>query len=221
MNLTNRANLGSAGVLAMSFAGFAMPVEAEEHDRYTISPYLNVVVSDGRPTNDILGAGVEVHRRINQDWYLGVALTHSPTFDFESTAAVVGVNQVTTQDTIDAVGSSTQLTVVGERRYAQGDGNAWFWNAGAGINSVDVDDVSGPVAGGGTFDITTDAGTEFVVLGNAGWMQSFGDNWHARYVVTLEKHFADWKVRDRNSGNTATIEDYTVAGIRLGLTYQF
>lgn len=114
------------------------------------------------------------------------------------------------------------LSLVAERRYASGNaGSSWFWNLGAGLNAIDMDDVSGPVQGGGTFDITTDAGTEFVILGHAGWIQQLGDSWQARYALALEQHLADWKVRDRNTANTASIDDYTVAGFRIGLTYQF
>ena len=36
----------------------------------------------------------------------------------------------------------------------------WFWSAGLGINSIDVDDASGPLQGGGNFNVTTTVSSE-------------------------------------------------------------
>ena len=79
----------------------------------------------------------------------------------------------------------------------------------------------GPVEGGGTFDIETNTDTELIVLGSLGAIQRLGENWSIRYTATAELHDADWKVRDRMSGNTGSISDYNIYGIRVGMTYRF
>ena len=195
---------------------------AAEAGRYDLTTRLNLVGANGKPTNDALGLGVSIHRQLSDDWFLGVNLDHSPSFDFERTASVVGITQDQSKKDIDAVGSMFMITVVAERRYRMGDDN-WtgYWNLGGGFNQIDMDDVQGPVEGGGSFDIVTDIDTELVLVGGVGLMQQFGTQWSARYGLGFERHLADWKVRDKNSGNTGSIADYTIFGLRLGMNYQF
>jgi len=116
----------------------------------------------------------------------------------------------------------TMLTLVAEKRYSgESDNIRWFWNAGVGVNDVKMDDVQGPVEGGGAFDIETVTDTEFVLLGGGGLIHDFAASWSARYELTLQHHFADWKVRDRVTGNTGVIDDYSIYGVRVGMTYRF
>ncbi len=152
-------------------------------------------------------------------WYLEINLEHSPVFDFEVPATIVGIASA---EEVDAVGSMTLLTVVGERRYRlESEGLSWFWNLGAGIAEVDMDDAEGPRVGGGVYNIETDVDTEFVGVGNLGLIQRLGESWSARYALAAEMHNANWDVRDRISGNTGDIVDYEVLGLRIGMTYRF
>ena len=192
---------------------------ASGSDTFEITPRLNIVAGNGKPSNDIPGIGLAIHRKISHEWYLGINIDHSPLFDFEDTAGVVdGLDE---DGIVDADSSHTMITVVGERRYEMdSDGWTWFWNLGGGINEVDVDDVDGPLKGGGTYDIETDVDTELILIGNIGWIQRLGDTWSARYEITAEYHSADWEITDKISGNTGDIDDYSVYGFRLGLTYR-
>ena len=75
----------------------------------------------------------------------------------------------------------------------------WFWTAGAGVNSVDVEDQSGPLAGGGTFDIAIDAGTEWVASASVGLRVRLGERFLFEPAMRLDQRFADWDVTDRVS----------------------
>lgn len=181
----------------------------------------NVVLAKGEPSNDIPGAGIIGRRRLNDEWWLGIELNVSSKFDFERPWKTVGLRQGE-GETIDAVGSSAMLSVLAERRYyTAGSNKTWFWNAGLGINSVDIKDITGPTADGGVFDIKTDAGTETVLLGGIGLLHRLSEQWSARYEFAAEYRFADWKVEDRVSGDTGKIGNYHTIGPRFGLNYTF
>ena len=220
MNITQRL-LSKALTLA-----FILPITnsliASDSGGMELGGRLNIVGSDGTPTNDMLGYGLIGHYHLSNNWYLGLTLDISPEFDFEHTAAVVGVIQDPAVKVIDAVGTSSALTGFIERRYPGASGNfLWFWNVGAGFANVDFDNVTGPVQGGGTFDISTSAETEILLTGSVGLQQRIDENWSARYTFSLDQHFADWTVTDSVSGNTAKIDDYAIYGIRLGMNYRF
>ncbi len=187
--------------------------------RYELSGRLNIIGGSGKPTNDVLGYGLLLHRRLNQDWYLGINLEHSPEFDFERPSKIVGIRS---DIEIDAVGTMTILTVVAERRYAL-ESTGWiaFWNLGAGFGEIDLDNATGDIRGGGSYDIETDVDTEVILTGSAGWMQQLGEHWSARYALSAEHHSGDWELRDRTSGKTGKIDDYALYGLRLGMNYRF
>ena len=188
----------------------------------SITPRLNLVGSSGKPTNDILGFGLIGHYQYSKEWYLGVAIDHSPEFDFEKTAQRVGLQQDSNVADIDAIGSHLMISAFAERRYPNSSGDIeYFWSLGAGINDIDMDDVKGPLEGGGNFDISTETDTELVIVSSIGLQQKINENWSARYAFSLDHHFADWKVKDNISGNTGSIGDYGIYGLRLGLGYQF
>ena len=206
-------------IAAVLLIGNPLVLLADSHSVYEFTPRLNIVAGDGEPSNDIPGIGLAIHRKISNEWYLGINIDHSPLFDFEDTAGLVdGLDE---EGIVDADGTHTMITLVGERRYAmESAGWTGFWNIGGGINEVDIDDVDGPLSGGGTYDIETDVDTELIMIGNAGWIQQLGGTWSARYEITAEYHSADWEMTDKISGNTGDIDDYTVYGFRLGLTYR-
>lgn len=195
---------------------------ANEHSKWELGANFNIVGSDGTPTNDMLGFGFVGHYQLSNDWYTGFVLDYSPDFDFEHTAAVVGVVQDPAVKVIDAIGTSTAITAFIERRYPSESGKfQWFWNVGGGFANVDMGNATGPVQGGGTFNITTSAGTETLITGSVGIQQRINENWSARYAFSLDQHFADWTVTDLVSGNTAKVGDYTIYGLRLGMNYAF
>jgi len=213
-------SINAARILLISLFTLAtFDAQAEADGLYELSGRLNIIGGSGKPTNDVLGYGLSLHRRLNQDWYLGINLEHSPEFDFERPSKLVGIRS---DSEIDAVGTMTILTVVAERRYML-ESRGWiaFWNLGAGFGEIDLDNAAGDIRGGGSYDIETDVDTEVILTGSAGWMQQLGEHWSARYAFSAEHHSGDWELRDRTSGSTGKIDDYELYGLRLGLNYRF
>jgi len=181
----------------------------------------DILNSGGDPSNDVLGAGIFGRYSLQDDWYIGLAVDFTGG-DFEGTAAVAGVVQDPALSTIDATIDNTTFTAWAEKRYPLGSERAkWYWLAGVGVNSPNVSDVSGPTAGGGTFNIKTDASTEFMLIGGLGIRYDFTNKWFLDGNFRVEQHFADWTVTDTASGATGTISDYTAYGLGLGFGFRF
>ncbi len=194
-------------------------LQAETGAQYELSARGNIVGASGTPSNDILGIGFILHRKLSDDWYLGFGLDIAPEFDVERPNEELDIKSVSETD---ALGTMYMFTVVADRRLMLvSEGWIGFWNLGAGIADIDVDDADGDVAGGGRFDIKIDADTEYVLIGSVGALQRLGEHWSARYEATLEQHFADWEIEDRVTGRTDSYDDYTVYGLRVGFNYRF
>lgn len=211
-------NLSLCGLLLGALGLAATTAQARDFD---LGVRFNAVAGSGKPTNDILGYGLFGHYRFGDRWSLGFALDYSPEFDVERAAELVGVPQDPTAEVIDALGTSTTLSGWAERTYGQGGRWEWFWLVGAGVNDVDIDPASGPRAGGGSFEITTDAGTEFLALFGGGVRRSLGERFALEVALAGQQHFGTWDLVDRVSGATGTIDDYFVSGIRFGLLRRF
>lgn len=189
------------------------------HAEYDLTARVNIVGSSGKPTNDILGYGVTLQRKLDNGWYLGLNLDYSPRFDFERPSEIVDIKS---DLEIDAVGSMLMITLVGERRYAlESRGWTGFWSVGGGFAEIDMDDADGAIRGGGTYAIETDIDTELILIASAGWMQQLGRHWSARYTFSAESHIGGWDLRDRVSGRTGEIDDYAVYGVRIGMNYRY
>lgn len=185
---------------------------------WELGPRLLVLNAGGEPTNDILGGGVFGRYRFNERWLFGFAVD-SVSGDFERPYELVGLSS---PEEIDSVVDLLVFSGWIEREYGRPDGRLrWFWSLGAGFASPEVDDVTGPVSGGGTFDITTDPGSETMILAGAGLRRHLGQSWALEIGLRADQHFADWKLTDRVSGRTGAIDDYTILGVQFGMTYRF
>lgn len=194
---------------------------AAAEPRYEVGLRALALFGNGEPANDILGGGVVVNRTLRDGWYAGLAL-ETQIFDFERVARVVGITQDPSLGDIDSRTTNTVLSAFIGRRYgADARGLQVFWTAGAGIGFPSVDDTSGPTAGGGTFDVTTDAGTEWHLLGSAGLRYAFSPRWAVDLAARLEHHAMDYQVRDRVSGNMAEVDSQSPLGFHFGFTYGF
>jgi opacity protein-like surface antigen len=208
-----------SGLVILSLAAMPQGLQAAGDSPYELTTRLNLVGGNGEPSNDILGFGFILQRKLTDDWYLGFALDHSNKFDIERPNEELGIDS---ESETDATGSMTIVSVSAERRYAlESDNWTAFWNLGVGVADIDTDNASGDVEGGGSFDIKVEADTETVLMGGAGLIQRLGESWSARYEATFEQHFADWELTDEVSGKTGSYGDYTVTGVRLGLSYRF
>ena len=212
-------NLGLC--LGLVLSGIA-PVLAEDDRRWDAGIRLNVIGGSGKPTNDVLGYGVVGRYRLDDHWTVGFGVDISDEFDIERTPSLVGLVQDPDAPVIDSKGSSEGVNAWVERRYGADDRRLqWFWTAGAGVNSVDVEDQVGPLAGGGSFDIEIDASTEWVASASVGLRVRLGERFLFEPALRFDQHFADWEVTDRVSGATASIDDYLLKGVHLAFAYRF
>jgi hypothetical protein len=179
--------------------------------------------ADGEPSNDAYTMGLALRYRLGEGRSAGVALERMQ-YDFERPWRIVGVEQDKTiePEDIDAAATATALSIFYEDAYG-GAHQRWvpYWSAALAVASPDADPVTGPAVGGGTFDMRTDSGTEIVPGLRAGYRLNFGPAWSADFSASINHHFADWKVEDRQSGNTGKVDNYTHYGVQLGFVYRF
>lgn len=181
----------------------------------------NVLLGDGVPANDILGAGVIGRYRLNNGWFVGAGIDGYK-YDFERPASILGIAQDPNVDVIDAKADSTVLFGSFGRLYNETDrGFDWFWSLGLGFASPSVDDVSGPTDTGGTFDLTFDVGNEIHLMGTLGTSYNFSSKWSTSFSARVEHHLMDVTITDRVTGETGTIDSQTVTGAYLSLNYRF
>lgn len=181
----------------------------------------NVLLGDGVPANDILGAGVIGRYRLNNGWFIGAGIDGYK-YDFERPASYLGINQDPDEDVIDAKADSTVLSGSFGRLYNETDrGFDWFWSLGLGFASPSVEDVSGPTDTGGTFDLTFDVGNEIHLMGTLGTSYNFSKNWSTSFSARVEHHFMDVLVTDRVTGTTTKIDSQSPVGAYLSLNYRF
>ncbi len=196
------------------------PAAAGQGDalEFEIGPRSMLVTAGGEPANDMMAVGVYGRYRLQRQWWIGFAVD-SLGGDFERPYALVGL---TAPEEIDSSVDAVVLSAWIERTYGGQDGKlGWFWSAGLGFASPDVDDVSGSTSAGGTFDITTDAGSETLLSLAGGLRRTLGGRWHLEAGLRVDHHFADWRIADRVSGATGSVDDYTARGVHVGVTYRF
>ena len=178
-----------------------------------------ITAADGEPANDIPGFGVFGHWRLGARWSVGFAVDRTE-YDFEEPAKLVGLNQDEDLDPIDVVAEATVVSAWIERTWPRRSLD-WFLGAGIGFASIDVPDAAGPLEGGGTFDIQTEADSEVVVSLLAGLHRRLGERWMLEFALRADQHFADWQLTDRVSGNRGAVDDYLALGGHLGFGFRF
>lgn len=180
-----------------------------------------MVTAGGEPANDITSAGLYGRFGVGGPWLVGVALDRA-SFDFERPAKTLGLEQEPSLEVIDAKAEAVSLSAWIERATPTASGRwIWNWTAGLGVAAPDVEDAQGPLEGGGSFDITTDAGTEIIASVTGGVRRLLGERWALDFGLRVDHHIAEWEVQDRVSGRTTTLDSYTGLGGQLGLTYRF
>lgn len=204
--------------IVVLLASLHAPSARAEDQRFEIGARATLVTAGGEPTNDQMGAGVYGKYRLNEKWLVGGAIDFM-SGDFERPYEILG--KISPEE-IDSTVDSTIFSGWIEREYGKQDRKLkWFWSAGLGFTSPDADDVTGPLAGGGTFDITTDPGSEILVSGAGGLRRGFSRRFGFEFGVRVDQHFADWDLTDRSDGTTGSIDDYTAWGGYFGLRIAF
>lgn len=208
----------AAAVLAIATLS---SVSYAQESKVDIGLRANVLLGDGVPANDILGAGVIGRYRLNDGWFIGAGIDGYK-YDFERPASVLGISQDPNEDVIDAKADSTVLFGSLGRLHNETDrGFDWFWSLGLGFASPSVEDVSGPTDTGGTFDLTFDVGNEIHLMGTLGTSYNFSSKWSTSFAARVEHHFMDVLVTDLVTGATAKIDSQSPVGAYLSLNYRF
>lgn len=180
-----------------------------------------ITAGDGEPANDIPGFGLFGHWRLGDRWSIGFAVDRTE-YDFEEPAKLVGLSQDESLEPIDVIAEATVLSAWIERTWPRPSGRLdWFLGGGVGFASIDVPDATGPLEGGGTFDIETEADSEVVVSLLAGLHRRLGERWFLEFALRADQHFADWQLTDRVSGNRGAVDDYLALGGHLGFGFRF
>jgi len=217
MNAMRIAQKMTMFVVLVLLAG---PGQADE-SKYEFGLRGNVLLGDGVPSNDILGAGVIARYSLNNGWFIGAGLD-AYEYDFERPWRIVDLRQDPNADVIDAAADSSVLSGSFGRLYNQTDhGFDWFWTLGVGFASPDVEDVAGPTDTGSRFDLMFDVGDEIHVMASLGTSYNFSASWSASFTARVEHHFMDVLITDRISGNTARIDSQSPIGASLSLNFRF
>ncbi len=196
-------------------------VSYAEESEYELGFRANVLLGDGVPSNDILGAGVIGRYRLSDGWFVGLGLDRYE-YDFERPWRIVGLEQDPAADVIDAPADSTVFSGSLGRLYNETDhGFDWFWTLGLGYSLPNVDDVSGFTDTGEAFDLTFDVGNEFHLMASLGTSYNFSSSWSTTFAARIEHHFMDVLITDRVSGDTATVDSQSPVGVYLSLNYRF
>lgn len=209
-----------AAAIAILALQFAEPAAAQEQ-RFDLGVRGIITAADGEPANDIPGFGVFGHYNFSDRWSLGLAVDQTE-YDFEEPARIVGLRQDQDLDPIDVVAEATVLSAWLQRNFGQPGGRTtWFLGAGLGFATIDVPDAAGPLEGPGTFNIQTDADSEIIASLLAGFHRRLGNRLFLEFALRADQHFADWKLTDRVSGRTGSVDDYLAYGGYLGLGFRF
>ncbi len=205
-------------LLTLLAAAAAAPARAQSDTRWELGPRLVVLNAGGEPSNDQSGFGAALRYSLSDSWRLGFALD-SITGDFERPYRLLGFDSPEDLDsTLDALVWSAWIE---KETGAPGQRLRWYWNAGLGYMSPDLEDVAGPRSSGGRFDIATDGGTEVLVGVGGGFRLRLGRSWNTEIGIRVDRHFADWQITERVSGQTGALDDYTTAGLIIGFNYRF
>jgi hypothetical protein len=188
--------------------------------RLEIGYHAGVWLGDGEPANDIpIPASLYGRYRLGEEWWVRLGLEFA-TGDFETPHEQLGLEQDPDEPDIDSSVNYATLLAWLERVWVWKEENEWFVQAGAGFSLVEVDDVQGPLLGGGSFDIETDPGTEILGSVGVGYRRHFG-RWRAELLARYDYHAAEWELEDALSGATGNVDDYATWAFLLGIGYSF
>ncbi len=211
----------SKGIAIFMVLCLLAPTVYSDDTHYEIGLRANVLLGDGVPANDIMGAGVIGRYRLQGGWFIDAGIDLYD-YDFERPWRVVGVEQDPNVDTIDAAADNTVLSGSIGRFFKETDhGLDWYWTFGIGFASPNVDDVAGPTDTGGAFDLTFDVGNEIHLMATLGTSYKFSESWSASFAARVEHHFMDVLITDRISGNTAKVDSQSPLGAYISLNYRF
>ena len=202
----------ATAVALVSTPRFAAATEARP---WSAGYRFELLTADGRPANDMMGSGAFLRYPISADWLVEGAVSYYE-YDFEDPQRILGFAGTLVED----ADSRTRSTVVSMRME-----RSWKCRfellrplafAGLGMGYAVVDDRSG-TADGRRFDIDSEGGIETIPACGVG-VRYVRNGWSADAGVKMERHFADWNLKDRLSGAEGEVGNYTSWGCWAGLS---
>jgi len=180
----------------------------------------NVELADGTPANDILGYGAYGRYHLNPKWGIGYAIDKAD-YDFENPAKKLSLIS-TDIKIIDAKTSSTMISAWAERNFIDILGKSILHtNFGIGINYIDVENATGTIQGGGTYDISTNVDTDIVLLVGVGIQTPLGNDWVFDSNLGFRQHFGNWSLQDVESSANTTINGFSSWILQIGITLKY
>jgi len=190
-----------------------------DEKKIMIGPRIGLLgVTDG-PTDDFVTLGVAGRYRVNNNWLIGAAVDYTE-FDLQRPYQYLGLNSLGSHD---ASASNTIISAFAEREFDSDLQNNIkpFITGGLGIGLTNVEDVRGKLAGGGTYNIDTDGGTEIIPSLGVGIRFNLGNQWKLEVGARADYHIADWNINDKTSGRSSSVDDYLTLGGYLSLIFDF
>lgn len=200
---------------------FSLTVNAAEGDRI-FGIYANVFGVSGKPSGDVLGIGFMTNYQLKNLWFLDIELIQTEA-DFDNPLKVLELAQdESITSTATAVYNSTIVMLrLGKTIKTSNPSFDGYWSTGLGVNTIDVDTITGPLLEGESFKVSTDAKTETIIGLNAGIRQHLNDDWDINYALRVNYHFADWTVKDIVSSTSKNIDNYILYGVLIGVERRF
>jgi hypothetical protein len=210
--------LAAFGLVLLTLPG--MSQAKEPSPRFAVGAEIQILLGDGKPSNDMPSYGLAGRYQINEKWTIGAAL-HTSDWDFEHPARLLGIVQSTTVDAVDSKVSEESLSAWLESEFDGPFGLDAFWQLGGGAANIDANDAAGPTATGGTFNIVSDFGTTTFVFGTIGVRGGFAERWYWEAALRLEQRFGDIRFVDTVSSTSGTLDWPSLYGGYLGFGYKF
>jgi len=213
--------IAAAAAIALLLPIGDAAAQPQPQPRFDLGARAGILVGDGKPANDIETTGLNLRWRLDEQWSVQFGVQRQ-VFDAERPASWLGLRQDPGVEAIDAKAKATAVSV-GLRRDHVWSGSrwGWFWNVDLGTAKPKVPTVSGPLDGGGTFEVSARAKREWVVGVGTGVRWRFAPSWAGEVGLQAEHHQANWRVTDAVSGRSGKVGAYQAAGLWLGLAVAF
>ena len=168
------------------------------------------------PVNSMPMVSFYVRREVNDSWGAVLSLD-SYVFDIKNTGGILGIP---TEKESKASGEMSMITASVDHVFFK-DVSCFqpYVQAGLGLGFVDFDDKDNvSSAGGAPYNIKTEAKDDMEVVPtlSIGTRYMTGSRWFLDAGARFDYHVSGWKIKDRVSGGSVSIDNFYALGAYLG-----